>query len=170
MRKDQKTSSRERSLLAVAKNKEAGILFWSKDWQSQQGQKANKISKQKKTLFYDSSWQAQQGRKSGLQNTKQQQLARKKVGKVLGSKWGQLNGLKNQSVNLKKTLSKEMIWFYEKSDVSFFLTVPPQKSFAMVINILQAKTPEKINKGSFYKILHGTRPQMYGWRLWFIKF
>jgi hypothetical protein len=35
MRKDRKTNSRERSLLTGAKNKKAGILFWSKDWQSQ---------------------------------------------------------------------------------------------------------------------------------------
>jgi hypothetical protein len=98
MRKDQKTNARERSLLAVAKNKDLGILFWSKERQSQQGQKENKISKTKKTLLYDSVWQAKQGRKGGLQNTKQQQLARKKVGEILGSNWGQLNGLKKQSV------------------------------------------------------------------------
>lgn len=170
MRKDQKTNARERSLLAVAKNKDLGILFWNKEWQSQQGQKANKISKTKKTLFYDSVWQAKQGRKGGLQNTKQQQLARKKVGEILGSNWGQLNGLKKQSVNLKKILCKETIWFYEKDDLSFFLNVPPQKSFIEGITILQATTPEKIRKNFFYQILHGTRPQMSGWRLWFIKF
>jgi hypothetical protein len=80
--------------------------------------------------------------------------------------------LKNQSVFLKKILSKEMIWLYKTNETSFFKTTKPQNSISNLVNILQSQTPDlnkKMDKSSFNKILYGTRKQIYGWSLWLIK-
>jgi hypothetical protein len=114
--------------------------------------------------FWNSEWQRKQGKKggkiSGLKNTPKQFAARSQV------------GLKNQSVFLKKILSKEMIWLYKTNETSFFKTTKPQNSISNLVNILQSQTPDlnkKMDKSSFNKILYGTRKQIYGWSLWLIK-
>lgn len=66
-------------------------------------------------------------------------------------------------------LSKETVWIYQSTNTTFDLSIKPQKSFSDLIDILQSYTPITIRKQSFYKVIHGTRPQMYGWRLFFIK-
>lgn len=83
MRLNQKIYGKERCFLAVEKNKQLKILFWSSDWQKRQGKKGGLIGGSKKTLL--------------------QINARKRVGLKYGSKVG----MRNQSTLLKKVLSKE---------------------------------------------------------------
>ena len=66
-------------------------------------------------------------------------------------------------------LSKETIWIYKKDNITLKKLIKPQKSFSDLIDILQSYTPTTIWKQSFYKVIHGTRLQMYGWQLFFIK-
>ena len=66
-------------------------------------------------------------------------------------------------------LSKETIWIYKNTQITLEKTIKPQKSVSDLIDILQSYTPTIIKKASFYKVIHGTRPQMYGWQLFFIK-
>lgn len=169
MRWNQKLGSTERALLAVEKNKELKNTFWNSEWQSQQGKKSSIKQKQNKQLFYNSKWQSKQAKKAGLKNTEKQKSARKKVGKGLGLKYGKQNGLNRQSYVLKKMLSKETIWIYNNKNIVLKKTIKPQKSFSNLIDILQLDTPTTIKKASFYQVIHGTRPQMYGWQLFFIK-
>lgn len=114
--------------------------------------------------FWNSEWQREQGKKGGkiggLKKTSKQFAARSKV------------GLKNQSLFLKKILSKEMVWLYKNKQTFFFLTILPQKSISDLVTILQLNTPmstKKMDKSSFNKILYRMRSQLYGWRLWLIK-
>nr|AOC61646.1 putative H-N-H homing endonuclease [Gloeotilopsis planctonica] len=147
MRKNQKTTLRERSLLAVEKQKKLQINFWSSKWQSRQGKKGGKIG--------------------GIKDTSKQFAARQKVGLTFGSQ----GGLKNQSNFMKKALSRQTVWLYKWESFSFFLVIKPQPSFSKLIDILQVNTPNKtvkILKSSFYKVFDGQRRQMYGWQLWFI--
>jgi len=149
MRRNQKTTLRERSLLAVEKQKKLQINFWSSKWQSHQGKKGGKIG--------------------GSKNTLKQFAARQKVGLTFGSQ----TGLQNQSNFMKKALSHHTVWLYKWQGFSFFLTIKPQPSFSKLIDILQANTANKnvkIIKSSFYKVFYGQRSQMYGWQLWFIFF
>jgi hypothetical protein len=87
----------------------------------------------------------------------------------MGLKYGQQNGLHRQSHLLKKMLSKQTVWIYKKNNRVFKKTIKPQKSFSDLIDILQSYSLRKIQKSSFYKVIHGTRPKMYGWQLFFIK-
>ena len=52
MRWNQKIGIKERSILAVEKNKKLGNTFWNSEWQSIQGKKGGKISGQKNALLY----------------------------------------------------------------------------------------------------------------------
>nr|YP_636209.1 putative site-specific DNA endonuclease [Tupiella akineta]AAV80633.1 putative site-specific DNA endonuclease [Tupiella akineta] len=157
MRKNQKIGLQEKALLAVEKNKRLGINFWNSEWQKTQGQKGGLLG--------------------GSKNTIKQKKARQQV----GLKYGLQIGMQNQSPCLKKILSKQTIWLYEKNNLSCFITIPPQQSFSNLINLLQSKmdslyqekhskTFKKINKSSFFKVLYGERLQMYGWKLWFLFF
>lgn len=82
-------------------------------------------------MFWNSEWQSVQAKKSGLKNILKQKKARQRVGTALGSKYGHLNGIKNQSFNLRKTLSKQTVWFYQnsKNKKFFFMSIPPQPTF-----------------------------------------
>lgn len=147
MRKNQINAS-SRSLLAVKKNKALGNLFWNFEWQKQQGLKG--------------------GLKGGKKNSEKQKIARQQV----GLKYGVQNGIKNQSSALKKVLSKTTVWHYTiKQKILFSVTILPQKSFSNLIHILQNNTPCNIliKKSTFYKIIHGQRSQLYGWKLFLIK-
>ena len=153
MRWNQKLGAKQRSLLAVKTNKQKGNIFWNPRWQSEQGKKG--------------------GKKGGSQNTKKQTLARSKVGNTYGSQ----TGIKNQRPLLKTMLSKTTVWQYDYYDEIQHkpaikkLKITPQLSFSSLINILQLETVDSktiIKKASFYKIIYGTRPQMYGWKLVFV--
>ena len=75
MRWNQKIGIKERSLLAVEKNKELKNLFWDSKWQSVQGCKG--------------------GLKGGSINSLKQKTARQKVGLIYGKKVGLNNASKN---------------------------------------------------------------------------
>ncbi len=145
MRWNQKIGTKERSLLAVEKNKKLKNLFWDSEWQSDQGKKG--------------------GIKGGIKNTKKQRQARQNVGLVYGKRVG----LNNASQNLKKCLSKTTIWIYSlKNEPSKQITISPQNSFSDLIDILSIYSNQKISKSSFHKVIHGERRQLYGWSLFFI--
>lgn len=145
MRWNQTIGNRERSLLAVEKNKKNKNLFWDSEWQSVQGKKG--------------------GLKGGSINSLKQKTARQKVGLV----YGKIIGLNNASHNLKTILSKKTIWIYSlKNEPSKQITITPQKSFSDLIDILSIYSNQKISKSSFYKVIHGERRQLYGWSLFFI--
>jgi hypothetical protein len=146
MRWNQTIGIRERAKLAVEKNKKLKNLFWDTKWQSIQGKKG--------------------GIKGGSANSFNQYKARQKVGFSYGKK----TGIKNASLNLKKFLSKQTTWLYKpKNKPTIKIVIAPQKSFSYLIDILIKISKIKINKSSFYKIVHGQRKQMYGWSLVFIK-
>ena len=171
MRWNQKIGVRQRSQLAVEKNKQRKNLFWNSEWQSIQGQKSSEKAKKNKELFYSKKWQTHYAKKGGSiggsRNTLIQKKARISVGKKIGLKYGVQNGLKRQSFNLKKILSKTTIWVYQSEQCYFTIKVPPQTSVSSLVDLLQVYTPVTIRKGSFYKVVHGTRPQM--WSLFFIE-
>jgi hypothetical protein len=145
MRWNQTIGNRERSLLAVEKNKKNKNLFWDSEWQSVQGKKG--------------------GLKGGSINSLKQKKARQKVGLV----YGKIIGLNNASHNLKTILSKTTIWIYSlKNEPSKQITITPQNSFSDLIDILSTYSNQKISKSSFYKVIHGERRQLYGWSLFFI--
>lgn len=105
MRKNQSINSRERALLAVEKNKRLALGFWNSEFQSKQGKKGGKVG--------------------GLQNTIKQKAARQKV----GLKYGAKTGSQNQSLRLKKSLSKQRLWFYEENVLfTFFVFSCPSTS------------------------------------------
>jgi hypothetical protein len=84
----------------------------------------------------------------------------------MGLTHGGKNGLKRPTPILKQMLSKTTVWFYKDQHTSFYCVVTPQQSFANLVVLLQKITPKcHLRVSSFYKIIHGTRKQMYGWRL-----
>lgn len=101
MRKNQKTTGQERIQLSIEKKKkQLCIGCWDPEWQRKQGKKGGQIGGSKKSL--------------------KQFAARSKVGLCFGSQ----NGKKNQSIFLKKILSKKTTWLYKKENFSFFITLP----------------------------------------------
>ncbi len=145
MRWDQKIGKRDRALLAVTKNKSLKQLFWSSEWQRQQGKKGGLIG--------------------GSKNTKAQLAARQKVGLT----YGQKNGSSNASENLKIMLSKKIIWVYKcKDQPDKEIAIDPLESASAVIDTLTKYSNKNIVKSSFMKVFHGTRPQMYGWSIKFV--
>lgn len=146
----QTMTARDRSALSVEKRQRLKIIFWNADWQSEQGKKGGSIS--------------------GVKGTLKQTNARQKV----GLRFGLRNDMKNQSKYLKIMLTKTTIWGYKSKSGAkeVQISIPRQKTFSDLISILQSNTVDSgilINKPSFYKVIHGTRKQIYGWRLILIK-
>lgn len=114
---------------------------------------------------WDSKVQSERGKKGGAKggsaNTQSQFEARQAVGK----KHGQNTGLGNQSTSLKAVIQRRLEWEHETfPDETFFTT--PSKSAKEIINQLEKFVPGKIlNDSTFYKLLHGERLKMYGWKL-----
>jgi len=132
--------AKQRAQAAVAANKLKKQLFWDKDWQSVQGKKG--------------------GSKSGKLNTPAQWAARQKVGLT----YGKSVGLSNQSDSLKFILSHYLEWVFEPDQNLF--TTPPIESVAALVRELEFFKPGQIKRASaFYKVIHGLRPRMYGWKL-----
>jgi hypothetical protein len=143
MRWNQKLGIRERSLLAVEKNRKLKNLFWNSNWQSEQGKKG--------------------GLKGGKANTFAQKKSRQQIGLTYGEK------SKNASNKLKTILKKKTVWIYKLKNQQFIIVkIAPQKSFSKLIKILSNISQKKINNSSFYKVIHGERKQMYDWSLIFI--
>lgn len=137
---DSNERARIRAQAAVFANKSKKQLFWDRDWQSVQGKKG--------------------GAAAGKANTPAQFLARQKVGLT----HGRIVGLSNQSEGLKFIVSHSIEWLFEE-DQSTFIT-PPVESAAAIVRELERFKPGRIKKMSaFYKVLHGKREKMYGWKL-----
>ena len=136
-----------------------------------------------KTLFWSPEWQSAQGKKGGLKggsaNSRQQFLARQKV----GLEYGRQVGISNQSSSLKLFLEKITIWEY--GETNFLVEVGPQKSFADVVLFINncAEQENKFRRSnqvdiitdnstqirliksdaSFSKVRTGERKSLYGW-------
>lgn len=114
---------------------------------------------------WDSKAQSERGKKGGSKggsaNTQAQFEARQAVGKT----HGQNTGLGNQSAPLQKIIQQKLEWVHEKHPSQRFIT-NPSKSAIQIIDQLEKFVPDQIrNSASFYKILHGERTKMYGWKL-----
>lgn len=137
---DTNERARARAQAAVLANKTKKNLFWNSDWQRIQGLKGGKVA--------------------GSQSTPAQKAARRKVGLLFGKQVG----LGNQSDALKQILSNYLEWEFIP-DQAFF-TIPPMESAYALIRELELLRPGQIiNFTSFYKVIHGSRVKMYGWRL-----
>ncbi len=142
------STNNERKLLFIKRrderlkfNRENSLYFHNSDWQRTQGRKG--------------------GRKGGLANTSKQYEARQKVGR----KNGPIVGKKNQSDKLKVLLEQERKW-YHKSGV--FVITPPCETFVDLVQILEKAVPGEIrNLACFYKLLYGTKANLYGWLCFF---
>ena len=108
-----------------------------------------------KTLFWSPEWQSAQGKKGGLKggsaNSREQFLARQKV----GLEYGRQVGISNQSSSLKLFLEKITIWAYGK--MNFLVEVGPQKSFADVVrfinNCAEQENKQRINSVVLIKLI-----------------
>jgi len=73
--------------------------------------------------------------------------------------------LGNQSDALKEILGQPLEWVHTEHPNKKFVT-RPSNSAKEIIDQLEIFVPDKIkNPSSFYKVLHGERKQMYGWKL-----
>lgn len=135
---DNANSAKIRSQLSIAANKSKKNLFWDHTWQSLQGKKG--------------------GKKGGLSNSLKQQLSRSQIGKLYGKKVG----VSNQSLNLQIILKYSTTWTYKDNSI---IVIESKESAIEIIKELQNFKPGSILKPSaFYKVLHGKRKQMYGWK------
>ena len=135
---DNANSAKIRSQLSIAANKSKKNLFWDHTWQSLQGKKG--------------------GKKGGLSNSLKQQLSRSVIGKSYGKKVG----ISNQSLNLQIILKHSTTWIYKDNSI---IVIESKESAIEIIKELQNFKPGSIlNPSSFYKVLHGKRKQMYGWK------
>lgn len=149
MRKNQTVVGRERSLLAVTQNKKKQNLFWNPIWQREQGKKG--------------------GKKDGNLNSPSQ----KKQRHMLGLTYGAQTGRKNQSMLLSQFLKHTSLWVYQSENLSFCLIVPPQKSFADGVRVLQSQPGQeklkKIKPSILYKLIYDERKQIFKWQLFACK-
>lgn len=139
------------------------------------GKRMAEFYRQNGLFFFDSNFQSKQGKKGGKKggsaNTKLQQEARSKVGKV----WGPKVGLLNQSNDLKTALSYHMIFHHEKENVS--VIIPPMNSAAELFDYLHNEVvvlgkehlfpKEFVTKakggGAMYNLIRGKKKRIYGW-------
>ncbi len=136
---DSAIAAQIRSQLSITANKLKKNLFWNSKWQSLQGKKG--------------------GKKGGLSNSLNQKLSRSKIGTLYGKKVG----LSNQSFELQSILKYPTTWTYKDN---FSIVIEKKESGSEIIRELQKLKPGSIVKPSaFYKVLHGKRKQMYGWKL-----
>lgn len=111
------------------------------------------------------------GRRSGLLNTVLQQKARKKVGSLLGKKYGQIVGISNQSDELKLKLSRKMLFKYEFQTITHRVIVPAsitgdQVGEALIDFEKQNQLPTRFNpncKNHINRLLRGLRRTVYHW-------
>jgi hypothetical protein len=141
-------------------------------------QKARQRDKEERKGRYSSDYQSSMGKRGGIKggkaNTKAQFESRQKVGLT----YGRQTGLSNQKSTMKEFLACFSIWAYsynrslkrknkDLTDENFIL-VSPKKAFVDVIQSLNKQVPNSIplsQISSTYKLVYGTRPQMYGWRI-----
>lgn len=140
---DNEISQSEKSKIIAEANKDKGILFWSSEWQSIQGQKG--------------------GQKGGLANTTEQFKARSQVGK----NYGRISGLSRQTVKTLERLKKMYCFYRVDNPTKVYRFNPPFESFADIYTILDSISMNKPirNRSSFYKVINGERSGMYGWIL-----
>lgn len=143
---------------------------------SSHGKRMAEYHKQNKTTFWDSQFQSEQGKKGGKKGgsakTPLQQKARSKV----GTKWGSIVGLSNQSDHLKEVLSYIMVFSHEEG---VQIIVPVCKSAAAVFDYLHNEmvalgkehlfSKELVKKakggGPFYGLIRGKKKKISGWSI-----
>lgn len=143
---------------------------------SSHGKRMAEYHKQNQTTFWNSEFQSEQGKKGGQKggsaNTPLQQEARSKV----GTKWGPIVGLSNQSDNLKNALSYIMVFYHEEG---VQVIVPVCKSAAEVFDYLHNEvvalgkeylfSKELVKKakggGPMYGLIRGKKKKIYGWSI-----
>lgn len=144
---------------------------------SSHGKRMAVYNKQTQTTFWNPKFQSEQGKKGGKKggstNSPLQQEARSKV----GTEWGPIVGLGNQSQGLKDTLSKIMVFYHEGENVK--VTIPVCKSAAEVFDCLNSKlvvlgkehlfSKEMAKKakggGPMYGLIKGSKKRIYGWSI-----
>lgn len=134
-------------------NRQVGNTFWNSEFQSEQGKKG--------------------GQKGGSANTPLQQEARSRV----GTKWGPIVGLKNQSQALRDVLLQIMVFYHEGENVK--VEIPVCKTAAEVFDCLNSKlvvlgkehlfSKEMAKKakggGPMYGLIRGSKKRIYGWSI-----
>lgn len=139
--------------------------------------KMAEYNKQTQTTFWDSKFQSEQGKKGGKKGgsaqTQLQQEARSKV----GTTWGPIVGLANQSEKLKDALSFLLVFYHEEENVE--ILIPVCKSAAEVFDFLHNEvvalgkehlfSKEFVNKaksgGPMYDLIKGQKKKIYGWSI-----
>jgi len=130
--------------------------------------------------FFNSEFQSEMGRRGGAiggsQNTAEQFAARSRV----GTEYGRITGMGNQSSELRDFLTKFSIWAHSieaqgrrsrtaqsnMRGVETYYLVGPKAAFVDLVRTLNGFVPESIRKAeSFVKVAKGERKQAYGWRL-----
>ena len=136
---DSNERAKQRAQLAVLVNKERKNGVFNPDWQRVQGLKGGKVG--------------------GKMNTLEQQRARSRVGTM----FGRIVGLSNQSTSLKERLRHRLHWVYKDGTK---LITNPATSVQEIIDQLNQWRPGSIRKPPpFYKVVHGSKKKMYGWTL-----
>nr|QXI88207.1 hypothetical protein [Ulva intestinalis] len=150
MRWNQKVGLKERSLLAVEKNKKLKQLFWDPNWQSTQGKKGGAVSGQKNALLYCQSY-----------------IMRETIRNFTYWEFTYNNqDDKNKFLNNKSLIKDNNIFIHEYNNKFIVLKMKPQKTFTQLTNILN-KTNLCLIKdvSSFSKIARGKRKKYYNWQL-----
>lgn len=150
MRWNQKIGKKERSLLAVEKNKRLGNTFWNPGWQSIQGKKGGKVSGQKNSLLY-----------------RQGYIMRETIKNFTYWEFS-FNNKKDiiKFLNNKKLIENDDIFIYEYNNKFVILKVKPQITFTKLTNILNKTNLCLIkNVSCFSKVARGQRKKYYNWQL-----
>ncbi len=156
--------------LAYGKNEDAAMVIFRAGYSEEGRRVAQKSSLDKMKDLKKGRWDSEAqrelgkkgGKKGGSANTEEQFAARQKVGK----EYGKLTGLANQSDSLKTLLKGGLTWTHEEFPNQTFYTVPCESGNELIRQLNAFAPEQKIKEpAAFYKVLHGKRPKMYGWKL-----
>jgi hypothetical protein len=150
MRWNQKIGIKERSILAVEKNKKLGNTFWNSEWQSIQGKKGGKISGQKNALLY-----------------RQGYIMRETIKNFTYWEFT-FNNKKDitKFLNNKKLIENNDIFIHEYNNKFIILKLKPQITFTKLTDVLNKTNLCLIkNVSSFSKVARGQRKKYYNWQL-----
>ncbi len=125
---------------------------------------------------FNSEYQREMGKRSAMKNRQQVKTKEQiEATQALGLKYGRQTGISNQSETTKKLLTFVSLWAYKNETANgtdeTYVFVSPKESIIEVFNALDKFFPDILpvkdtkQNPTLYKLFHGKRKQMFGWRI-----
>lgn len=143
---------------------------------SSHGKRMAEFNKQDQTTFWDPQFQSEQGKKGGKKGGSAKTPLQQKARSEVGTKWGPIVGMSNQSDHLKYVLSHVMV-FSHKEGVQ--VVVPVCKTASAVFDYVHNEmvalgkehlfSKELVKKakggGPMYGLIRGKKKKIHGWSI-----